>query len=112
MADIPEVKISDAELIKVMPDRELTSPEAKKIIADTKKVLIEGVEAKEKGRSSTSISVEAPSNLSEKSWSVILLSRDAEEEDQIIAILDYDPVTKQFHAPDDEEDEDEEGGPP
>jgi hypothetical protein len=111
MADIPEVKILDADLIKVMADRKLTGPEAKKIISDIKKVLIEGVEAKEKSRSSTSISVEAPSNLSEKSksWGVILLSRDAEEEDQIIAILDYDPVTKKFPAPDDEEDDDEEG---
>jgi hypothetical protein len=107
MAEIPEIKITDADLIKVMTDRELTAPEAKKIIADTKKVLIEGIEAKEKSRTPTSISVEAPSDLSEESWSVILLCIEAEE-DQIIAILSYDPVTKQFPAPDDEEDEDEE----
>ena len=46
MPEIPELKITDADLVNVMPDRKLTTPEAKKIIGNTKKVLIEGIEAK------------------------------------------------------------------
>jgi hypothetical protein len=107
MPEIPELKITDADLVNVMPDRKLTTPEAKKIIGNTKKVLIEGIEAKEKSRTSTSISLEAPPNLGKQSWSVVLLTAEAED-DEIIAILNYDPVTKEFPAPDDEEDEDEE----
>src|SRR5436305_10380863 len=106
MPEIPELKITDADLVNVMPDRKLTTPEAKKIIGNTKKVLIEGIEAKEKSRTSTSISLEAPPNLGKQSWSVVLLTAEAED-DEIIAILNYDPVTKEFPAPDDEEDEDE-----
>ena len=107
MAEIHDIKITDADLVKAMPDRKLTTPEAKEIIANTKKVLIEGIEAKEKSRTSTSISLEAPPNLVKQSWSVVLLSKEAED-DEIIAILNYDPVTEKFPPPDDEEDEDEE----
>ena len=107
MAEVPEMKITDADLIKAMPDRKLTTPEAKKIIVDTKKVQIEGIEAKEKSRTATSITVEASSDLGKEPWSVVLLCADAED-DQNIAILNYNPVTKQFLAPDDEDDGDEE----
>ena len=108
MAQTPApVKITDVDLITAMPDRHLTGPQAKEIISDTKKVMIEGIEAKETNRNATAIIVEAPPNLSQGLWSVILLSGEPGD-DQITAILNYDSVTQQFPAPDDEVDEDEE----
>jgi hypothetical protein len=107
MAEVPEMKITDADLIKAMRDRKLTTTDARKIIVDTKKVQIEEIEAKEKSRTATSITVEASPDLGEGPWSVVLLCGDTED-DQNIAILNYDPVTKQFLAPDDDDDGDEE----
>lgn len=105
MTQTREIKITDADLIKVKGDRKFTAPKAKKIIADAKKVIINGTEAKEKSRAPTAITVEPPSDLGEEPW-IILLTTDKNE---IIAILSYDPEKKEFPAPpDDEEDEDEE----
>ena len=98
-AQAPKMTITGNDLVEAKGDPKF---DGAKIIADTKRVIIEGKDAKVKKREGTLITVELPSDLREEPWTVIL----AGDEEEVMAILRYDPAKKQFVAADHKEDED------
>jgi hypothetical protein len=104
MSEISEITISDTDLIKILAKAKHKKAEdgAKKIISETKKVSINwNLATVEKNQTSTSITLKIPPDLGVDRWIIVL----ATDQDEIIAVLTYDPETGEFPVPDDNEDD-------
>jgi hypothetical protein len=100
MPKTPEITIS-TDSITLMPH--VTEAKAKKIIAEAKKALIDGHPANETDRTETSITIQVPSGLGDDSRIIVLTT----EKDQIVAVLSYNPETRQFSIMNEDEEEEE-----
>jgi hypothetical protein len=101
MPKTPEITIS-TDSITLMPH--VTEAKAKKIIAEAKKALIDGHPANETDRTETSITIQVPSGLGDDSRIIVLTT----EKDQIVAVLSYNPETRQFSIMNEDEEEEDE----
>ena len=85
--ETPKITI-DSESLSAIPG--LSEVNATKIITGTKKVIIDGNPPEETELTETSITIEAPSRLG---GSIIVLTT---ENDQLLAVLRYDPDTRKL----------------